>query len=317
MKLRFGLTCTFAAVFALAAAPLGLSAAPNGLAWDSVTKIAMNADPSSLQPGPFDDDYAAAAAVQTPEQSGGGGIFGQMKQAMAAGQGLQQMMQSGMAEKHYVAGSKERTDSVAAQTATITDCAARTITTLDLRRKTYRVVSMDQPSTPSGGGGGSKPSVSDNGARVAISVTNTALGARDVGGQPTNGYRADMTIVVTDSSGESHTQNADMLGYYSSIARPAPNCFAVVPMLGGGGPSSMMGGYARLMQALSAAGTNSRFSIKQSGPTLPLGKLSMYDAVTFGTEGRGATFVTERGHVHAIGADDPAFSIPSDFTQQQ
>ena len=63
-------------------------------------------------------------------------------------QSAQQMMQTGLAEKHYVAGSKERTDEVVMQTATITDCVARTITTLNFRDKTYRVVSMDQPKRP-------------------------------------------------------------------------------------------------------------------------------------------------------------------------
>ncbi len=151
MQLRFALAATLAAVLAISVAAFQASAAPNGLAWDSVTKIAMNADPSTLQPGDFSADFAAASAVQTPQQSGGG-FFAQMHQAMATAQSYQQMMQTGIAERHYIAGSKERTDNLAAQTATIVDCAARTITTLDLRRKTYRVTSMDQPSAPSSSG---------------------------------------------------------------------------------------------------------------------------------------------------------------------
>ena len=118
----------------LAGFPLTV-AAPNGLAWDSVTKVVTNADPSTLQPGSFDTDYAAAAAAPPS----GGGMAGQVKQ--------------GIAEQHYAAGSKDRTDNVAQQTATIVDCVARTITTLDLRRKTYNVVSMDQSASPSSGGG--------------------------------------------------------------------------------------------------------------------------------------------------------------------
>ena len=38
-------------------------AAGNGFAWDSVTKLAVNADASSLQPVSFDADYATAAAA--------------------------------------------------------------------------------------------------------------------------------------------------------------------------------------------------------------------------------------------------------------
>jgi hypothetical protein len=303
-----------AAFLLLAGLPLAGAAAPNGLAWDSVTKIAMNADSSSLQPGSFDDDFTAAAAQQSGQT--GGGIFGKMKQAMAMGQ----MMQTGFAEHHYVAGSKERTDHLATQTATIVDCVARTITTLDLRAKTYTVVSMDQPSTPgSGGGGGSSPrsGPSDN-THVSISVKNAALGPRTVAGQPTNGYRSDVTFTATDSSGESHGGSGGLLAYYSNYADPIPTCSSSPATPGAGGPAAMMAGYSRLMRALSASGTDSRFSITQSGPRLPLGMLAMYDAFTFsGGQAQGATFVTERGHVRSINANDPIFSVPSDFTQHQ
>jgi hypothetical protein len=301
-----------AAFLLLAGLPLAASTAPAGLAWDSVTKIAMNADQSSLQPGSFDDDFTAAAAQQ-PGQTGGG-IFGKMKQAMAMGQ----MMQTGFAEHHYAAGSKERTDHLATQTATIVDCVARTITTLDLRARTYTFVSMDQPSTPGagGGGGGSSPrsGPSDN-TRFSISVTNIALGPRTVADQPTNGYRSDVTFTATDSSGESHGGSGALLAYYSNYANPVPACSAAA---GATAPNAMMGGYSRLLQALSASGTDSRLSVAQSGPRLPLGMLAMYDAFTFrGGQAQGATFVTERGHVRSINANDPIFSVPPDFTQRQ
>lgn len=301
----------------LATLPLAAPASPNGLAWDSVTKIVMNAAPASLQPGSFDADFAAAASVQQPEQNGGG-IFNQMKQAMAMGQSMQQMMQYGFAARHYVAGSKERTDDLALQTATIVDCAARTITTLDLRRKTYRVVSMDQSSATSSGGGGGGPqagATQDN-TRIAISVANTALGGREVAGQSTNGFRSDMTITETTSSGQTQTQNGNLIAYYSSYSNPTPSCYDGSPVTGAHGPA-MMTRYASVMRALALGGSDSRFSVKQSGPRLPVGQLSMYDAVTFGMQGQGATFVTERGNVRPINATDAAFAIPSDFTQQQ
>ncbi|MGA8576513.1 MAG: hypothetical protein WB609_12630 [Candidatus Cybelea sp.] len=311
---------TLAAIVALAALPISGTAASNGLAWDAVMKFSMNADPSSLQPGPFDSNFAAAAAVQAPDQGGGGGIFNQMHKAVAMAQAAQQMMQTGTAEHHYVAGSKERIDRLAFQTATILDCAARTITTLDLRRKTYRVESMDSSSgsgSSGEGSGGSK--FTDDGTRVAISVTNTALGARNVGGQPTSGYRSDMVITTTKPSDESQTENGNLLAYYSSDASPALNCASggEGAPAGGARGMAMMGRYALIMRALAAHGMSSRFSLKQSGPPLPLGKLAMYDAMTFAQGGNGVTISTERGNLRPIGANDPAFSIPTDFTQQQ
>ena len=208
------------------------------------------------------------------------------------------------------------------QTATITDCVARTITTLNLRDKTYRVVSMDQPSAPTSGGssaGGSAPK--DDGTKIAIVVANTALGARAVGGEQTNGYRSDMSFTETKPTGESHTQNANLIGYYTAFTQPFPHCS------GGGAWSgtdiartglAMMAAASRMMRELATAGLDKRFSLKQSGPTLPFVNFSMYQAVRFAAgNGQGATFVTERGHVHPVDANDPAFSIPSDFTREQ
>jgi hypothetical protein len=306
------------AIAAAAVFPKVGAAAPSGLAWDSVTKMVMNGDPSALQPGSFSDDYAAASAPQS--QPPGGGLLGGIMHGMKIGQNVGAMMHNGLAEKHYVAGAKERTDQVAQQTATITDCVARTITTLNLRDKTYQVVSMDQPSeTKSGGaGGGSMPK--DDGTKVAIAVTNSALGARQVGGEPTNGFSSKMTFTETKPTGESHTQNADLVGYYASFAMPAPQCPRAgwAELTGGAGQGfGGMAAAAKLMQALRSAGMDSRFSITQSGPALPLGKFSMYQAMSFGTaSGNAPSFITERGDVRSIDPNDPIFSVPSDFTKQ-
>jgi hypothetical protein len=306
--------------FFLAVFPSAVSASPNGLAWDSVMKFAMDADPSSAQPGSFDSDFAAAAAVQMPDQGSGGGIFGQINRAKAMAATMQQMMKTGEAEHHYIAGSKERTDNLFFQTATITDCSARTITTLDLRHKTYKVESMDSPSSSTGSGGSGGSKFNDDGSRVAISVTNTALGPRDVGGVPTNGYRSDMTVTTTKPSGESQTEKGNLLGYYSGDASPSVTCGGVgAGAAAGGSPAgmAMMGKYALIMRALAAHGMSSRFTLTQSGPPLPAGRLAMFDAMTFGMQGHSVTVSTERGNVRAIGANDAGFSVPSDFTRQQ
>ena len=298
--------------------PLASPAADKGLAWDSVTKIAANADASSLQPGSFDADYATAAAAPPPS-TGGGGFLGKYKQMMASAQNVEQMMQSGLAERHYVAGMKVRTDEVAQQTATIVDCTARTVTTLDLKAKTYKVVPMESPSgPPSGESGNAGPGPNrDNNSRVSISVTNTALGSREVGGQPTNGFRSDVTFTETDSSGQSRTQNGNLLGYYSTYADPSATCSRFgAGVAGGARGMEMMAGYARVMRALATSG-DPRFSVTQSGPPLPLGKLAMYSAMTFTAQTRQVTMVSERGNVRPIADTDPIFSVPSDFTQEK
>jgi hypothetical protein len=319
----------FATLFValLPAASLPRTTAPaSGLAWDSVMKISVNVDAASLQPGSFDQDYAQAAAVQPPSESGGG-FFGKMNQTVAMAQHMQALMQNGFAERHYVAGSKERTDQVADQTATIVDCVARTITTLDLRKKTYRVVSMDTPSAPSSSAssGAPQPRATDDGTKIAIVIANKALGSRDFGGQPTSGFSSDMSFTETKPSGESQSYNGDLVGYYSSHGNPAPSCsrFGVTSPNRQSAPgaqtlSMMTGGYARFMHALSLAGMDSRFSLKQSGPQLPRGELAMYEAATIGGGPRGGgTIVIERGNLRSISANDPIFGVPSDFTREQ
>jgi hypothetical protein len=296
-------------------APAQAPAATAGLAWDSVTKINLGAGASSLQPGSFPDDFAAASASQSP----GGGLFSHM-----LNQDMMSMMHNGFAERHYVAGSKERTDQVTSQTARIVDCAARTITTLDLAKKTYRVESMDHPSAPSSGGtSGGGSAAKDDGTKVAIAIANSALGARQVNGEPTNGYSSQMTFTETKASGESQTQNASLTGYYAGFNTPGPACAGRSAINPGGMSTSqqfgMMASMAgRMMQAMRSAGLDSRFSVKQSGPALPLGGFAMFQAMTFQAGGGHApTFITERGDVRSIAANDPIFSVPSDFTLQK
>jgi hypothetical protein len=314
---RTAIFALFVCVLMLAGRPL--RAAPtNGLAWDSVTKLAINADPASLAPGLFDTDFAAAAAVQPSEPSGTSGLPNQVRQAIGMGQIVQQMMSAGVAEHHYVAGAKERTDHLATQTATIVDCSAGTVTSLDLRAKTYKVVSMDESSAPSSGGGGSPASGNSDNSKVSISVTNTALGPRTVSGQATNGYRSAVTFTITDSTGKSRTGTGNLLAYYSTNVNPVVDCPGASVATGGRGPAAMLGGYSQLMRALATSGADSRFSLTQSGPPLPVSMLAMFDAFTFaGPQAQGATFLTERGHLRAISEDDPILSVPTGFKQQQ
>ena len=73
MKTRLAIALGFLAC--AAATPVVTRSASNGLAWDSVVKLSMNADPSTLQPGDFNADYAAASTTQAPAAGGGGGNF--------------------------------------------------------------------------------------------------------------------------------------------------------------------------------------------------------------------------------------------------
>lgn len=307
--------CAIACFALLIVAPL-TAHADQGLAYDTVNRIVLNADPATLQPGSFDQDYATASSTQ-PATGGGGGLFGKFKQAIAAGQNAGAMLTNGMAQRHYIAGSKSRVDMVAMGTAFITDCAARTITVLNLHDKTYRVESMDHPSAATGSATGTAGApAKDDGTRVAISVTNRSLGPDVLGGQRTNGYRSTLSFTESKPGAQPQTQRMDMIAYYSGMRTPMSSC-SRFGMGGGGAPGNgmaMMAAASRVMQSLTATGFDKRFTLSQSGPPLPAGNLAMYEAIFFGD--KGAAFVSEVGNVRPISANDPVFSVPPGFTQQ-
>lgn len=313
----------FLLVAAVAAASTagGVDAAGAGLAYDSVTKFNMGtADPSTIQPGSFDADYKTASAVQTGE-SGGGGLLGQYKKAMQMAKAGMAALTNGTATRTYIAGSKEREEYPSLQTATITDCTARTITTLDLAKKTYKVVSMDQPETPSSSGPASTSStpspIKDDGTKVSMVVTTKALGPKDVDGQPTSGYNSDIKMTATKPTGESSTSDMNVTAYYAAMARPSLNC----TLGSASGPSQMRASSAQYALAMKAMMSHNdpRFKVTASGPPLPAGQLAMFEVAAFSSdksEGKAFAAVTERGNVRPISASDPAFSVPPDFTKE-
>ena len=315
--LTFGVSCTALAA-ALAAGTFGPApAATAGLAYDSVTKIKMGGDASSPQPGTFAADFDVAS--QPPKKHGG--MFGSV---LNAAMGAQSMFQSGTAEHHYLAGSKERTDEIAMQTATITDCAARTITTLDLAKKTYRVTSMDQPTkytAPEGPSGTPGPRPTDDGTKVSVVLKTTSLGPKQLGPDPTNGYNLDMKMTSTKPNGDSQTSEMSMTSYYSNYPNPQLVCPRYVASGASQGMMAPMAAYSAVSKALESNGKDARFKVSASGPPIPSGKLSLFDVmIPKGQAGSGPsggfTMVMERGNVRGINDGDPAFGIPAGFTKE-
>ncbi|MGP6190797.1 MAG: hypothetical protein ACLPSH_12125 [Vulcanimicrobiaceae bacterium] len=317
MRNRLALVVVAALV---AGAQLGpANAASTGLAYDSVSKFSPGGDPSSFQPGTFETDFQTASQP-APAQSHGG-MFGGLANAVGGMNSMMRMMQTGTAERHYVAGSKERTDSLSTQTATIVDCAARTLTTLDLAKKTYTVVSLDAtpgPTTHANRAPG--PTATDDGSKVALTLTNKNLGSKTIENVPTNGYNSNVLMTVTKPGQKPQTMDMNMIAYYSAYAQPTPVCPRPTYTAMSGPP--MMAGYGFLQRALRASNGDSRFSVNASGPALPAGKLSLFDVVAMGgqaaPQGRGGMVIlSERGNVHPVSDNDPVFSVPAGFTKVQ
>jgi len=305
------------------------SDAATGLAWDQVTKFSM--DGTVPEPNFGQDWQTASQPAQQQQQHGG--MFGAMSAQINSAMAIAQSMKTGMAERHFVAGNFERTDNVAAQTATIVDCAARTITYLDLAKKTYRIVSMDQPqSAPRPGAGGSHESNSpmqDDGTRFKIVYASQALGPKQIEGVNTDGYKAAVTMTITKSDGSSQTMQTNLTQYVSSYGQPMQSCpggrMAMAGMSGGGpGPMaammSSMNTTHMINDAMRTPNGDLRFTVSSSGPPLPSGRLDMFSVYQFQAQnGQGRGFVTliERGNVHTVSDTDKAiFGIPPDFTKE-
>lgn len=310
--------------FSLVATALPSSAA-GGLAWDQVTKFSM--DGSIPEPN-FAQDFQTAS--QSPqEQPQHRGIFGGIQNSIGAAMGGLQMLQQGIAERHYVAGSFTRVDNVAQQSAIIIDCAARTMTYLNLAKKTYKVVSLDQPEKPSGGGPGSGPREAaptrDDGTRYKIAYASQSLGPKKIEGLNTDGYKADMTITVTKPNSNPQTMNTNLTEYLSSYAEPHQTCppmyVGMGPGGGGGGrgPMATMEMTHVINSAMRTPGGDPRFTFSATGPTLPSGRLDLFSVYQFVGQGGGRAFATilERGNVRQINDGDKSiFGIPPDFTKE-
>jgi hypothetical protein len=299
------------------------AAASPGIAYDSVTKFAMGSEAASAQPGTFDTDFQTASQP-VQQQPKGGGLFGGLNAAMAQGMAMANALKSGLAERHYIAGQRQRVDNLAAQTATILDCQARTLTTLDLKNKTYKLVSLDAPQQPAASRGGAAPApqaiATDDGSKIAMAITNVALGPRQIGPDQADGYRSDISMTITRPGSQAVTTQMTTTEYLIKPADYTLVCGGVASNVPGPGAAAMSQ-YAMAQRAM--ATDNPRFTVTNSGPALPHGRFSLFTSITMGGapgSGSGGTpagfaSIIERGHERAIVDDDPIFTIPPDFTK--
>lgn len=304
-----------AVAVALAAtfSPLAAAAAPTG-AFDSVV-IFVQPNSAPPQPGNYQADFQKAASFAPTPIPHMPPQFAKLAQAAS---NMSLVFGPGVAEKHYVGTTKQRTENVAAGTADITDCRARTLTHLDLKAKTYTVSSLDQPpaqSAPGGGNGQPGPAPTDDGSKLAIAMTTRALGATRLEGVDTNGYDMKMKVTATKPNGATSTFNTEVIEYFSAL--PEPNLDCVNDRVSGGNnlmsPTAIQ--FGLITHALSAAKGDPRFSVTNSGPAAPAGRLSMWELMTMQSpDTRGSVSIeTERGNVHAVADSDPAFKVPPDF----
>lgn len=298
---------------------LGADAASSGIAFDSVTKMAMGGE-TAAEPGTFAADFAAAS---TPANPGNGkrGFMG-LGAAIAAASGAMAMFKNGTAERHYVAGAKQRVDTVSSGEARIVDCSARTLTTLDLNKKTYTVVSLDTPEPTAGPAskhserGAPGPTPTDDGTKVSLAMTTKSLGPRPIDGVTTNGYDAHVKMTTTKPTGETQSFDTDFTSYLSAYIEPRDGCPEANRLVArpAGGPPGGTGAMLMMMRAMKTPKGDPRFTVTSSGQAMPTGRLALWQRTTMG-QASGFAMLVERGNVRSIGENDQVFSIPVGFTK--
>ena len=235
------------------------------------------------------------------------------------------VMKSGLAERHYIAGQRQRVDNLAAQTATILDCQARTLATLDLKNKTCKLVSLDAPQQPATGRGGAAPQAiaTDDGSKITVAITNQALGPRQIGPDLADGYRSDISMTITRPGSQSFTTQMTTTEYLIKPSDYTLVCGSIASNVPGPGAAAVSQ-YAMAQRAM--AMNNQRFTVTNSGPALPHGRFSLFTSITMGGSGTAAgsgsggapagfASIIERGHQRAIVDDDPIFTILPDFNK--
>ncbi len=314
----------FAVATLAAAAP---APAASGLAYGAVTKFSIgSADGPAPAPGSFRTDYDTAASPS----SGGSSPhvpFG-LGKMIAKAQAAVASLKNGTAEKHYVGTNKERVDNVALQSADITNCLSRTITHLDLAKKTYSVESLDHPEATappetSHREAAPRPAATDDGTKYRFDITTRALGAMTIEGVPTTGYDTNITMTAIKPSGETSTANMAMTAYYAALEEPHFGCSERAAAMGAGAsPSSAaaMANFALALRALRTPRGDARFTVTASGPAVPGDKFAMWQEMTMAGNDKhdrgGFGVITERGDVRSPLSDsDGIFNVPPDFTK--
>jgi hypothetical protein len=223
---------------------------------------------------------------------------------------------NGTAARHYVTSSKVRTDSLSTGTAKIFDCAAGTLTILDLHAKTFRLVALAASPAPTASGTrGPGLEAAYDGTKVSLSSDSTSLGRKRIDGVPTQGYRSVARLTVTDPGEAPPPIDVSTIQYYSAYPQPVPSCPSAAAEVEPSDEPPMTAAYRFFRATMHAFESDPRFTLSVSGAALPSGKLSLFDVITSAATEGTTTIVTERGNVRPVADDDPVFSVPPGFSR--
>ncbi len=223
--------------------------------------------------------------------------------------------------RRYMTMQRERIDDVCKREATIIDCIDRTVTSLALDAKTYTVVSLDMPYDD--GIAEIAAHVKRSGLKSKLVITRAALGQRKVGGYVTDVYRRnDRQTTVSDLF--TITTQETWTYYFLPTLLPRLTCTDVAaPWLSRyGSPGRYDPGFRSYFDARSAAIAMASGSQRsESGANLPPLRIALFSVGERFQRQTGVNdfnyfFEIESGNIRPIPSDDPAFTVPSEFTKQ-
>jgi hypothetical protein len=303
-------------------------AAQTNLAYDELTRF-LGADKPAPVPGSFSTEFQAAVDAQKPATQHHG-LFGGLQNMADSAKNAMNMFKLGIPSRHAFMNGWERTDDLGAQTATIVKPDRHQIITLNLAKKTYRIVdtSVQPPSEtpppyqPPPNPQAPPPSPQPGTGKLDISVSSSSLGSKTIENVSTTGYSQDFKMTATQSTGSCRDGSfgTSMVEYLSDYPEPQLASTVSRPHQPTAMPPSaaMMGMHP---------GCNPKTTTHHSGGvTPPNGRFAMWTFVTLkgsaqtnqGQMGGGFSTLIERGDVRTLGsADASLFEVPADFTKEQ
>jgi hypothetical protein len=320
MGFRIGLGATLACVAIVLAAggPVAPAhAAGADLSYNQVTRIIMGGGPApapgSYAAGSFDADFQAATP---PKKSGG--LFGMVKTMMNA-------VHSGFGSTMYYLNNMERDDNLQGQSGTITIPAKNETINLNFANKTYwistpnpmRMTQTMPPMAPQPRQSMAPPQPGK--AKVAITISTTSLGSKNLGGVNADGYQMTFKVVSSQATGscQNGTFQSSMTEFVSSYAEPL-----ITWPTSGTRPAAPPPMANPETAALSPGCVPTVTARLHKGPVAPPDRLVVWEMLTANAgaaaQSGGLQMVIERGDVKTLGPGDAdLFAPPAGFTQQQ
>ncbi len=347
---------TFLALAILAAAIAKGTAAPTGpigLQYDEIVRVAAGTT-TPPPPGAFESDLSAVmngsqttaaapkpaakkrglgnligavltgnatevvvdSAVQKVADNALGGIMGSLN-------AFRDFMQAGKLERHAFYKGWERVDDVATKTATIKKCDLHQYIELNLEKKTYRITNpaaatrSSSSSTHPSNASSETPAPEQPGTAVVdFTRKGTALAAQTLNGVETSGYSNRNSLTVSQATGSCRNGSFTVVSTEYLSAMKEPRAICPLPA----SPRVPM----EPRRVVARGGCKPTFTLHNSGPVPPSGRLAMYTRLAFLPQNSNEesasqfAFVTERGNVKSLTKNDIAglFEIPAGFTKE-